>query len=211
MCRAIPSIRRYCREHRELHRSRPGSDRTRRAAAGRRRTRPGRVLRADGDHRGNTGGLVQPRNERPRGKRRRQGDRRRRPMQRAPAFMFDSAREARDFVDWLTQHHDVIREAAESTYRDRQADRNRAYHASRFVYTALRLHDRRRGRPEHGQQGHLGRLRMDPRRIPPRLAGTCSMPQLSHRQEAFRNQHPENPRPASGRRSRPSRRSRSQS
>jgi len=36
-------------------------------------------------------------------------------MQRAPVFIFDSAREARDFRDWVNAHMDQVREAAEAT------------------------------------------------------------------------------------------------
>ena len=36
-------------------------------------------------------------------------------MQRAPVFIFESAREARDFKEWLKDHIDPIREAAEGT------------------------------------------------------------------------------------------------
>jgi len=36
-------------------------------------------------------------------------------MQRAPVFIFDSAREARDFRDWLDEHFDKIKDAAEAT------------------------------------------------------------------------------------------------
>ena len=36
-------------------------------------------------------------------------------MQRAPAFLFEDAREARDFGEWLDEHFDEIREAAEAT------------------------------------------------------------------------------------------------
>ncbi|HEX2165084.1 MAG TPA: hydroxymethylglutaryl-CoA reductase [Thermoanaerobaculia bacterium] len=36
-------------------------------------------------------------------------------MQRAPVFVFDSAREARDFALWVDDHFDVIREHAEAT------------------------------------------------------------------------------------------------
>src|ERR671926_959993 len=38
-------------------------------------------------------------------------------MQRAPAFLFASAREARDFAGWLDEHYDYIKGAAESTTR----------------------------------------------------------------------------------------------
>src|SRR6059036_4184913 len=38
-------------------------------------------------------------------------------MQRAPAFLFASAREARAFGEWLEEHFDEIREQAEATTR----------------------------------------------------------------------------------------------
>src|SRR5919112_2902158 len=38
-------------------------------------------------------------------------------MQRAPAFVFDSAREARDFGRWLDEHFDEIAAAAQTTTR----------------------------------------------------------------------------------------------
>jgi hydroxymethylglutaryl-CoA reductase (NADPH) len=40
-----------------------------------------------------------------------------RSMQRAPVFMFDNAREARDFGEWITRNYDGVRAAAESTTR----------------------------------------------------------------------------------------------
>lgn len=36
-------------------------------------------------------------------------------MQRAPVFVFASARAARDFIDWLQQHFDDVRKVAEAT------------------------------------------------------------------------------------------------
>ncbi len=38
-----------------------------------------------------------------------------RSMQRAPVFMFDTAREARDFGEWITQNYGGVKAAAEST------------------------------------------------------------------------------------------------
>ena len=38
-------------------------------------------------------------------------------MQRAPVFMFDDALQAREFGDWVEQHEDEIRAAAEATTR----------------------------------------------------------------------------------------------
>lgn len=56
-------------------------------------------------------------------------------MQRAPAFLFNSAREARDFVRWMDEHYDEIREAAESSTSTGKLIEIERYHASRFVYT----------------------------------------------------------------------------
>ena len=42
-------------------------------------------------------------------------------MQRAPAFVFESAREAREFGAWLEEHFDEIKEAAETTTQSGQA------------------------------------------------------------------------------------------
>lgn len=56
-------------------------------------------------------------------------------MQRAPAFLFDSAREARDFVIWLDAHYDEIKAVAESSTSTGKLIEIERYHASRFVYT----------------------------------------------------------------------------
>ncbi len=56
-------------------------------------------------------------------------------MQRAPAFLFDSAREARDFVVWLDEHYEEIKAAAESSTSTGRLIEIERYHASRFVYT----------------------------------------------------------------------------
>jgi hydroxymethylglutaryl-CoA reductase (NADPH) len=56
-------------------------------------------------------------------------------MQRAPAFLFDSAREARDFVAWLDEHYEEIKAAAESSTSTGKLIEIERYHASRFVYT----------------------------------------------------------------------------
>ncbi len=56
-------------------------------------------------------------------------------MQRAPVFIFDSAREARDFATWLDLHFGEIKAAAEtttSTGRLRDVER---YLAGRFCFT----------------------------------------------------------------------------
>ena len=47
-------------------------------------------------------------------------------MQRAPAFVFENAREARAFGEWLTDHFVEIKQAAETHHAYRPAARHRA-------------------------------------------------------------------------------------
>src|SRR4051812_3221558 len=56
-------------------------------------------------------------------------------MQRAPAFLFPSAREARDFGAWLVEHFDEIKAAAETTTRSGRLIEIEQYSASRILYT----------------------------------------------------------------------------
>jgi hydroxymethylglutaryl-CoA reductase (NADPH) len=56
-------------------------------------------------------------------------------MQRAPAFLFASAREARDFGGWLREHFDEIRDVAESTTRTGKLRNIEQYSASRILFT----------------------------------------------------------------------------
>jgi hydroxymethylglutaryl-CoA reductase (NADPH) len=56
-------------------------------------------------------------------------------MQRAPAFVFESAREARAFGEWLTEHFAEIKEAAESTTRSGRLRGIEQYSASRILFT----------------------------------------------------------------------------
>jgi hydroxymethylglutaryl-CoA reductase (NADPH) len=56
-------------------------------------------------------------------------------MQRAPAFLFPSAREARDFSRWLAEHFDEIAEAAGTTTKSGQLIEIEQYSASRILYT----------------------------------------------------------------------------
>ncbi|NHJ01832.1 MAG: hydroxymethylglutaryl-CoA reductase [Candidatus Heimdallarchaeota archaeon] len=56
-------------------------------------------------------------------------------MQRAPAFIFDDARQARDFGIWLKEHFDEIKAQAESTTRIGKLIAIEQYHAGRFVFT----------------------------------------------------------------------------
>jgi len=56
-------------------------------------------------------------------------------MQRAPAFVFESAREARAFGAWLTEHFAEIKQAAESTTRTGRLRGIEQYSASRILFT----------------------------------------------------------------------------
>jgi hydroxymethylglutaryl-CoA reductase (NADPH) len=56
-------------------------------------------------------------------------------MQRAPAFVFESAREARAFGEWLTERFDDIKAAAETTTRTGRLRNIEQYSASRILFT----------------------------------------------------------------------------
>jgi hydroxymethylglutaryl-CoA reductase (NADPH) len=56
-------------------------------------------------------------------------------MQRAPAFVFASAREARAFGQWLDEHFAEIEQAAESTTRSGRLRAIEQYSASRILFT----------------------------------------------------------------------------
>lgn len=55
-------------------------------------------------------------------------------MQRAPVFVFDDARAAREFVSWVQAHMDNIREEAEATSSVAKLRDVDAYLASKFAY-----------------------------------------------------------------------------
>src|SRR4051794_20137402 len=56
-------------------------------------------------------------------------------MQRAPAFLFPSAREARTFRDWLDERFDDIKAAAETTTSSGKLQEIEKYSAARILYT----------------------------------------------------------------------------
>jgi hydroxymethylglutaryl-CoA reductase (NADPH) len=56
-------------------------------------------------------------------------------MQRAPSFLFPSAREARAFAGWLDDHFADIKAAAEATTRSGKLLEIERYSASRILYT----------------------------------------------------------------------------
>jgi hydroxymethylglutaryl-CoA reductase (NADPH) len=55
-------------------------------------------------------------------------------MQRAPAFIFESAREAREFGHWLDENFDQIKQMAESTTRTGRLHDIEKYSASRILF-----------------------------------------------------------------------------
>lgn len=55
-------------------------------------------------------------------------------MQRAPVFIFDDARGARDFAYWIDEHMDGIRTAAESTSSVAKLWGIEKYHANKFMF-----------------------------------------------------------------------------
>ena len=56
-------------------------------------------------------------------------------MQRAPAFLFESARGSRAFGVWLTEHFDEIKAAAEATTTSGKLQDIEQYSAGRMLYT----------------------------------------------------------------------------
>ena len=55
-------------------------------------------------------------------------------MQRAPVFIFDSARDARDFTVWVQDRIDVLRRVADATSRVGRLQRIESYLAHRFAF-----------------------------------------------------------------------------
>lgn len=56
-------------------------------------------------------------------------------MQRAPVFIFENARDARDFGIWLKENFEQIKEQAEGTTSVGKLTDIEQYHAGRFVFT----------------------------------------------------------------------------
>jgi hydroxymethylglutaryl-CoA reductase (NADPH) len=56
-------------------------------------------------------------------------------MQRAPAFVFPSAREARDFCIWLKENYEEIKAVAETTTSVGKLNEIEQYHAHNMVFT----------------------------------------------------------------------------
>ena len=58
-------------------------------------------------------------------------------MQRSPVFIFDSARDARDFTRWVQEHVHDVAAAAESTSRVARLQRIETYLAHKFAYLRI--------------------------------------------------------------------------
>lgn len=55
-------------------------------------------------------------------------------MQRAPVFVFEDARKARDFAYWIEENLEKIREVAESTTRVGKLVEIEKYHSNKFIF-----------------------------------------------------------------------------
>ncbi len=55
-------------------------------------------------------------------------------MQRAPVFVFENAREAREFIKWVSENEDQIRDQAEATSSVAKLEYIDPYTAARFAY-----------------------------------------------------------------------------
>lgn len=60
-------------------------------------------------------------------------------MQRAPVFIFDNARDARDFVRWIEANFPKIKEVAESTTRTGKLLNIDSYTVGKFVYSRFNM------------------------------------------------------------------------
>ena len=130
-------------------------------------------------------------------------------MQRAPCFMFASAREVGPFARWLEEHFDDVKAVAEGDDKLREAAQHRAVHGVEDPLHPLQLHDRGRRRPEPLRQGDLGGVQLDPRQ----LRGNRALParvRVRDRQEDISGQHAQHSRQAGGRGGRDSQRVRQQ-
>ena len=61
-------------------------------------------------------------------------------MQRAPVFVFDDARQGREFVRWVQENHDRIASEAEATSSVAKLKEIDAYLANKFVYLRFNYH-----------------------------------------------------------------------
>ena len=88
-------------------------------------------------------------------------------MQRAPVFIFESAREARAFGEWLEEQLRRHQGRRRDDHALGSAARHRAVLGEPHAVHPLQLHDRRRRRAEPDRQGHAGRVQVDRRASTP--------------------------------------------
>ena len=97
-------------------------------------------------------------------------------MQRAPSFLFPSAREARELRRVARDPLRADQGGGRGDDLQRQAAGHPAVRGEPDHLHPLQLHDRRRRRPEHDRQGDRGRLQVDPRQLRRASSSSCSSP-----------------------------------
>ena len=73
-------------------------------------------------------------------------------MQRAPVFVFEDARAARDFGQWVEARFRHHQDEGRRVIPVWKSSRHRAIRAGPDALAPLQLHHGRRGRPEHGDE-----------------------------------------------------------
>ena len=113
-------------------------------------------------------------------------------MQRAPVFVFNNARQARDFSAWLDEKFPTIKAKAEETTSVGKLLEIEKYVAHNFCLDPLQLQHRRCSGAEHDQQGHLLRLRVGGRQLQQHVA-LHAIGKFRHREEGLLRQLPQGP------------------
>ncbi len=120
-------------------------------------------------------------------------------MQRAPVFVFDSAREARDFRAWVSDNMDEIRRSAEATSSVAKLLDIDIFLANKFAYLRFNYSTGDAAGQNMVGQGDLRGVLVDARQHR-HGALVLSRVQPGHRQETLADQHHEDPRQAGHRR-----------
>ena len=120
-------------------------------------------------------------------------------MQRAPAFGFNSAREARAFGAWVTDNFAAIKSEAESTTRVGRLHDIEQFSSSRFMFLRFSYTTGDAAGQNLTGQGDAAGVRLDPRALPGDH-GLLPGGQPGHGQEELARQHPADPGQAGDRR-----------
>ena len=107
-------------------------------------------------------------------------------MQRAPAFVFERAREARAFGEWLYRALRRDQAGRGDHHAVGQVARHRAVLGQPHPLHALQLHHRRRRRAEPHRQGHRGGLCLDHLQLRGHRSGSISSPTSQRTRRARR-------------------------